>query len=247
MRSVRLRELLVGEAPVLVATALADTIAGMLGAVARAVNAGADCVELRIDRLPDLSDVVALVRRVRSPHIVACRTARFGGFFEGSEAERIERLHAAVDAGATCVDIEYFADPPLRDRLVDAAHRSETPILIGYEDMQKTPPKQELIDGIRAIAGLAPDLVKLAVRTTSHEDLLDVLRTALEMRRLLDVPYAAIGLGAHGAASRPLACLLGASFTYCAVESGAAGQLTVAETRSVLQMVSEQRWSCSSN
>jgi len=220
----------------------------MLRGVDRVRAAGADCVELRIDRLAGPDDVVALVHRVEAPHIVACRTPRFGGHFEGSETERIERLEAASEAGATAVDIEYLAEPALRDRLMSTARKHGTPVLVGYEDMQKTPPMGTLIEGLRGVAKLSPDLVKLAVRATSHEDLLTVLRTVLEMRQVVDAPYAAIALGPHGAASRPLACVLGASFTYCAVEGeAAAGQLTVAETRSVLRTVSEQRWSCSSS
>ncbi len=248
MKPVRLRGLVVGERPIFVATALAGTVDGMLDGAERARRAGADCVELRIDRLASASDVADLVRRADLPHIVACRTPQFGGFFEGSETERIERLEAASEAGAAAVDIEFFTEPALRDRLIETARARRTPILVGYENMQETPPREALIDGLRAAAALRPDLVKLAVRASSHQDLLTVLAATLEMRAFLDVPFAAIALGPHGAPSRPLACAFGASFTYCAVESGVVpGQLTVAETRSVLETVSEQRWSCSSS
>jgi len=248
MRSVRLRELVLGSKPVFVATALADTVDGMLSGVERAREAGADCVELRIDRLASASGVADLVRRVEGPHIVACRTPAFGGFFEGTELERIECLEAASAAAAAAVDIEFFTEPALRDRLMNAARDHGTPVLVGYENMQETPPREALEKGIRAVAALGPDLVKLAVRATCHEDLLTVLGLVLEMRETLDVPFAAIALGPHGAPSRPLACVLGSSFTYCAIESGVIpGQLTVAETRRVLEMVSEQRWSCSSS
>jgi len=248
MRPVRLNDLVVGESPVFVATALAETVDGMLDGVRRALTAGADCVELRIDRLPSGDAVADLVRRVEGPHIVACRTPQFGGFFEGSEADRIDRLQAAVDAGASCVDVEYFAETAARDRLIDAAHTNRTPILVGYENMQETPSSETLLDGIRAVAALEPDLVKLAVRAASYEDLVAVLGVVLSMRATLDVPFAAIALGPHGAPSRPLALALGASFTYCALEAGAVpGQLTVAEARNALETMSEQRWSCSSN
>jgi len=248
MRSIRLRELVLGLRPVFVATALADTVDGMLGGVERAREAGADCVELRIDRLASDSAVAELVDAVESPHIVACRPPQFGGFFEGSEAERVERLVAASRAGAAAVDIEFFTASALRDRLIDAARTDRTPVLIGYENMQETPPLEILIEGIEALAELGPGLVKLAVRAQSDLDLLTVLAATLRMREVLDVPFAAIALGPHGAPSRPIALALGASFTYCAVEAGSApGQLTVAETRDVLKTVSAERWSCSSS
>lgn len=248
MKSVRLRGLVLGEEPVFVATALADTVDRMLEGVKQAREAGAGCVELRIDRLASASDVADLIRLVEVPHIVACRTPEFGGFFAGSEVERIERLEAASHAGAAAVDIEFFTEATLRDRLICTARADRTPVLIGYENMKQTPPMEVLVQGVRAVAELGPDLVKLAVRATCQGDLLTVLRMVMEMREILDVPFAAIALGSPGAASRPLACALGSSFTYCAVESGVVpGQLTVAETRRVLETVSEQRWSCSSN
>lgn len=248
MRSVSLRGLVVGESPVFLATALEPSVGRMVEGVERARTSGADCVELRIDRLTKVKDVVDLVDAVKVPHIVACRTRRFGGSFEGSEEERIERLEAASRAGASAVDIEFFAEPARRDRLIVAARKHGTPVLIGYENMQETPALETLIEGIEAVAALDPDLVKLAVRARSHGDLLTVLSATLRMRETLDVPFAAIALGSHGAPSRPMALILGASFTYCAVESGGApGQLTVAETREVLETVSVERWSCSSS
>jgi len=248
MRIVDLMGLAVGEAPVLVATALADTVDGMLEGASHAREAGADVVELRIDRLSSDDQVAELVRRIGVPHIVACRTPDFGGFFSEPEGARIARLEAACEAGAAAVDIEYLAEPAYRDRLIATARDRRTPLLIGYENMQQTPAKEELIGGIRGVAELGPDLIKLAVRAESHADLLTVLDVAREMRAMLDVPFAAIALGPYGAPSRPLGCVLGGSFTYCAMEAGgAAGQLTVAETRDVIETVSEQRWLCSSS
>ncbi len=247
MKPAQIGDLTVGGAPVLVATALAESVEGMRDGVGRVRIAGADCVELRVDKLSD-GEVAELIGGIEVPHIVSCRTPRFGGFFEGSEAERIQRLEGALVAGATCIDIEFFAEPTPRDRLIAAARERGTPVLIGYENMQETPSKEALLGGIRELADLGPDLVKLAVRASSYRDLLTVLETALEMGELLDVPYAAVALGVHGAPSRPVGCVLGGAFTYCAVDSGKVpGQLTVAETRSILEMVSEQRWSCSSN
>jgi 3-dehydroquinate dehydratase-1 len=248
MRNATLGELVVGEKPVLVATSIADSVQGMIDGATQVLEAGADCVELRIDRLSSDAEVAEVIDRVAMPHIVACRTPEFGGFFEGSERERIERLEAAACAGATAVDIEFFTEPDLRLRLVDTARREGVPVLIGYENMRQTPPKSDLLEGLRDVARLGPNLIKLAVRATSYVDLLTVLDTVLEARLLLDVPFAAIALGPYGAPSRPLACVMGASFTYCAVEEGAIpGQLTVSETRELIDTMSEQRWSCSSN
>ena len=242
MKIVRLGNLEIGRAPVLVATVLADTASGMLQGVSQALAAGADCVELRIDRLEDMSEVAHTICQVKMPHIVACRAPRFGGAFGGTEKERIARLVAAIEAGATGVDIEFFTEPHLRARVIDSARSHGIPVLVGYENMQETPPRDELIRGLDAVAKLKPDLIKLAVWARSYQDLLVILGVVLEARMLLDVPFAVIALGPYGAPSRPLACILGASFTYCAIASSSMpGQLTVKETRDILKILSKNR------
>ena len=248
MRMVAIGEVTIGATPLLVATSLSDSVDGMLEGVQLARSVGADIVELRIDRLADSEAVEELVQRAGMPHIVACRTPQFGGFFSGTEEERIERLKTAVHAGATAVDIEFFTEPELRSHLLRSAREHNVPVLIGYENMKETPSHGDLTQGLHDVAALEPDLIKLAVRALSYGDLLTVLNVALDARAFLDVPFTAIALGAHGAPSRPMACVLGASFTYCAVEPGTVpGQLTIQETRSLIDSMSEQRWTCSSS
>ena len=248
MRTVAIGEVTVGATPLLVATSLANSVDGMLEGVQLTRSVGADIVELRIDRLADSEAVEELVQRADMPHIVACRTPQFGGFFSGTEEERIERLKTAVHAGATAVDIEFFTEPELRSKLLRSAREHNVPVLIGYENMKETPSHADLTQGLHDVAALGPDLIKLAVRALSYGDLLTVLNISLEAQAFLDVPFAAIALGSHGAPSRPMACILGASFTYCAVEPGTVpGQLTIQETRSLIDLISEQRWTCSSS
>ncbi len=248
MKSVVIGGLTLGNAPCMVATALADSADTMLEQVQRASSLDADLIELRVDRLPSAKDIGIVIEAAGCPHIVACRSPQFGGFFQGTEEERISRLEAAVQAGATAVDVEYFAPQDLRSRVLSAAREHGVPVLVGYENMQCTPNREALTAGLREIKALSPDLIKLAVRAHSHEDLLTLLQVVIEARSFLDVPFAAIALGASGAPSRPMACILGASFTYCAMEQGSVpGQLTIQETRDIIAMLAEQRWTCSSN
>ena len=248
MRSAVIGGKTVGGTPCMVATAMADGVEEMLGQCQRAASLGADLVELRIDKLSDEAAVQAVLEGAACPHIVACRTPRFGGFFEGTEEDRIARLEGAARDGATAVDIEFFTEPGLRARLISAARQHGVPVLVGYENMQETPAHEEMMRGLHDVAALEPDLIKLAVRAHSYADLLAVLHVAREAHSVLDVPFAVIALGAHGAPSRPLACILGASFTYCAMEQGSVpGQLTLQETRDIIASLAEQRWTCSSN
>ena len=248
MRSVLIGGRTIGHAPCMVATAMSGQAGEMLRQVERAVALGAGVIELRIDKLPDDAAVRDVIEGARCPHIVACRTPQFGGFFEGTEEERVARLEGAARAGGTAVDIEFFTEPELRARLISSAREHGVPVLVGYENMQETPDRSVLIEGLRQVQALGPDLIKLAVRARSYDDLLTVLGVAREASSFLEVPFAAIALGVHGAPSRPLACILGASFTYCAMERGSVpGQLTLQETRDIIASLAEQRWTCSSS
>lgn len=70
--------------------------------------------------------------------------------------------------------------------------------------------------------------------------MLTVLHVVLEAKKVLDVPFVAIAMGKFGGASRPLACVMGSSMTYCAWlrgKEGAPGQLPVKETREIINLL----------
>ena len=77
--------------------------------IAAAAAAGADLVELRIDKLRDLNALTLLLEDRILPAIVTCRSESEGGFSQLDDAERADRLKSAVEAGAQSVDLELQA------------------------------------------------------------------------------------------------------------------------------------------
>jgi 3-dehydroquinate dehydratase / shikimate dehydrogenase len=73
----------------------------------------ADCVELRIDRIPG-ADLERLLRARRIPAIVTNRSRQEGGSFAGTEVERIAILKEAARLGAAYVDVEAATAPSLK-------------------------------------------------------------------------------------------------------------------------------------
>src|SRR5450432_1109727 len=75
-------------------------------AVATAAEAGADMVELRIDKLTDDSVLPVLLKEKLLPVIVTCRPVTEGGFSELGAGDRARQLIVAADHLADYVDIE---------------------------------------------------------------------------------------------------------------------------------------------
>lgn len=193
-------------------------------AAERAAMAGADWVELRLDRFAADGDVGALIHGIRLPVLVACRTPEDGGHYRGTLADRRELLNRALEAGAQGLDLEHWEtwNPSIgrnRLRLLVRSFHSLTGV-----------PKQlgELQERLFAMQGT---VVKIAV--TAHDladagPVLDLLAATDQRQR----PTVAFAMGRTALPTRILSCVLGAPFVYAAVSPGletAAGQPDVAQ------------------
>jgi 3-dehydroquinate dehydratase-1 len=227
--------------PVLLCSVVEADVEATIRGVEDSIAAGADCIELRIDKLTSNELVPVVIQRVGAPKLVVCRPADLDGFFVGAEEERIERLLLGIASGADAVDIELTTEPALRQKVISAAKEKQIPLLICYENFEETPSKEKLLAILQEEVALGADIAKFAVRANRFEDLLTVLETVLVAKKLLTVPFVAIAMGKFGSISRPLACVMGSAMTYCAREKGkegAPGQLPVKETRDIIDLLS---------
>jgi 3-dehydroquinate dehydratase-1 len=242
MKTVKIGNVLVGKKPVLLCSVIEEDVQSTLLGVKGAMNAGADCIELRIDKLKNNVMVKEAVQKVQAPALVVCRPLHLDGFFKGSEDERIKRLLIGLESGANAIDIELTTPPQLRKKVIDAVKVKSVPLVICYENFEKTPSKEELLRILKEERSLGADIAKFAVKANSHEDLLIVLSVVLEAKKVLTIPFVAIAMGKFGSPSRPLGCVLGSSMTYCARapgKEGAPGQLPVKETREIINLFSQ--------
>lgn len=241
MKHVHVKTIVIGPSPVMVVTVLEAEPEKILYEVQKSVDAGADLVEVRIDKVDTNQEVRAVLQKIAVPKIVSCRSKDAFGFFEGSEEERAERLMSALQAGADIIDVELTMEANLREPIMKEARKRNIPLLVGYENMKETPSLSHLIEKAEEIRDLEPDIAKIAVRADNYEDMISVLHLTLACKTIFDMPFAAIAVGKYGSASRPLACVLGSSMTYCTTkkrEEAPPGQLTVEDTRVVLQILS---------
>lgn len=189
-----------------------------------AESQGADILEVRLDLLED-PDVIRDIRSTVSlPLMATNRISSEGGFFRGSEEQRIGILMNA-SRFSDIIDIELMA--PGRDLLLENV---SCPVLISYHDFDGVPGDvRSIIKGARSAGA---DVVKIAVTPRTMLEALDLLRILLDE----DHPLCVIGMGALGRHLRAVAPLYGSVLTYGYVtEPTAPGQMSVRELDTVLR------------
>lgn len=215
--------------------ALADAIA--------AKAAGADLVELRLDRFTDDREAAAkLVGNCPLPTIVTIRPNWEGGEYDGNDSDRIaliEYLGTTCD-GPAYFDVElaaYDRSANLRQKVglvvdhEDQSRPTDTGLILSSHDFEKRP--ADLIRRVKAMTEhQACRVVKLAWAARSLRDNLE----AFEIIEQRNKPTIALCMGEHGLMSRILAKKFGALLTFAAIdqEHGTApGQPTIDELKTL--------------
>lgn len=211
----------------------------------RAVDDGADLVELRLDRLrPDeldrIRELEAWLRQNGSRLIITFRAADQGGSRHVDTAERAATLFWAAGLGVRFVDFEsaHFAClTDLKDNLVLPPHSPDVEhpsgLLLSEHHFDGRPPR--LQNTFLQMTSTAADAIKLVWRARSVQDNFE----AFDLLRSQSKPATVFCLGDDGQPSRILGKKFGNLITYCALREGdetAPGQPTLDE------MLNLYRW-----
>ncbi len=197
-----------------------ETTAGMLARMA-ALADEADLFEVRADFVRDL-DLGALLAARTKPILLTCRPESEGGRWpDAGTAARRRVLLEAVERGFDLVDVEARAG--LDDVVAAKAGRG---LVLSWHDFAGTPDDLDAI--FERMAAASPDVVKIAVRARTVEDLGRLLGFARRRFLARGPALVALAMGEEGVASRVLGGRYGAPFTYAAPSAGreaAPGQL----------------------
>jgi 3-dehydroquinate dehydratase type I len=213
---------------------LCASITGSDIAAIKKIEPIVDLFEVRIDLIGDNWTEVA--RHLKKPWIACNRMVEEGGKWEGNEARRIERLLQAVELGAKIVDIEYNAKN-VENIIKLIKKRAEC--LLSFHDFKQTPSLEALKQIVNKELKAGADICKVVTTAQTFEDNLAVMRLFSEFP---DTKMVAFAMGTQGFISRVMAPLIGAHFTYGAVQKGvesAPGQLPVSEMLAVYEMVKQ--------
>ena len=111
-----------------IASILTESVSGLLRRARNAAMAGADWIEVRLDVLPPATDPGDVLPAIDLPVLIACRTPRDGGRYEGSTEDRRALIQRWVDAGVEGLDLEDWetfvpANPEGLRLMMQQAHR----------------------------------------------------------------------------------------------------------------------------
>ncbi len=170
-----------------------------------------EMAEIRIDLTEFGVKEIEKVFAHSTPAIATCRPDKMG------KARQLELLSAAIRSGAKYVDIEIEAEAAQRDALIKVAHENGCKVIISYHNFEETPGLKELYQIVDRCYELGADVAKLATMAKTRQDSARLLSLYS-----IDKPLIALGMGEAGKITRLMAPLLGAEFTFAAMDEGTA-------------------------
>lgn len=206
----------------IIASVLAENRDVALQSCTRAAMAGADWIELRLDRWPAGGDLAALIGAIRLPVLVAIRTPEDGGSWQGTHKERRELFGKALAAGAVGIDLEHW------ESWTPSVGRNRLRLMIrSYHNFTGTPKDlAEIHERLFQAQGTVAKVVTTAPDFADCAPVLGLLGSTDQRAR----PTVAFAMGRTAWPSRILACAMGSPFVYASVEPGqetAPGQVPV--------------------
>lgn len=219
----------------LIASVFAETVHEMDVLSALAWDAGADVVEVRIDRFRD--EIARLNRFLRNnvnrTWLVTCRSQAEGGQFAGNGADAAFRTLEAVEGTSSWIDVELAAwrtSGELRAKVkshLDAQHSAKVVLSAHFLEGPPEGLAEVVEEGLRERS----EFVAKIAYTGKH--VLDGIE-ALDFLHRFGPRVIAICMGEAGAWTRVMAKKLGAFATFAALQKFAAtapGQWSVEELR----------------
>lgn len=197
----------------------------------KAISCDVDYVELRADVIKDVTSarVSYIINKMKSisdiPIILTNRTKIEGGFFQGSEEERIKILSDNA-CFVEYTDVELSTESTLRQKVIDNANKT----IISYHNFNETP-SFEYLENIVIKAKNIGDIPKVAVKPQKLEDTFILLKLMMKYRNMIGISMDKIGVY-----TRVIGPIIGAPITYAAIDSHSApGQLDIKTTDEIIR------------
>lgn len=194
----------------------------------------ADLFELRLDALSvlDLSVIKQIMSESSKPLIFTLRRKDLGGFFRGSEEERILTLSKCLLLKPDYVDLEYDLSIQVIEDLRNCSR--ETQVIGSYHNLNYTP--SDLSDIYERMKQKPFDHIKIVTTATSS---LDVLSLMGFLKREKKKNLSCMCIGKRGDISRILAKACGSEMVYGYVgEKKITGQISLEALHSLYHIPS---------
>ncbi|MGD6806732.1 MAG: type I 3-dehydroquinate dehydratase [Candidatus Bathyarchaeia archaeon] len=204
--------------------------------IGKAEKAGADFIEVRMDKMENSKNLKDLPKSTKCPLIATNKLAIEHGYFPGTENERLQTLLSAAKSGFQYVDVDILG--PKSSETITKLKEANAKLVVSYHKF----------DGI--LNGSALECI-LNEEISSGADICKIVLTAkqigdnLPILNFISVASAKAKLvcfcmGEAGKTSRLLSPIFGAFFTFASLGGGsetAPGQLSIAEMRSAYKLL----------
>ncbi len=185
-----------------------------------------EMAEIRIDLCGlNLQTTNEVFSHIQKPTIATCRPDYC------NDEQRTDLLKAAIEAGATYVDVEIESPETFKKQVMDFAKAHNCKNIISYHNYEKTPSSQELKTIVDDCFAQGADIAKIATMAQTKADSARVLSLYAEYSNIV-----ALAMGAEGKITRIANLCLGSPFSFAAVSLehiSAQGQMTVQQMKTL--------------
>ncbi len=195
----------------------------MLAEYRHLAEQGVRLVELRLDYIRRAVNLKRLLKDRPCSCICACRREMDGGFWQGTEQDRLMLLRSAIADGVDYVDLE--------EDIADKVPRyGTTKRIVSYHNFRDMPDDLEITH--ERMCQMDADIIKMAVMAHDPRDNLRMLKLIQTSSK----PMVGMCMGEIGTPTRILAGKFGAPFTYATFSRErpmAPGQLTYKDMNAI--------------
>ena len=251
MAVIEIKGVRIGEGQTKTIVPLMDAVeSDLYQTAARAVAAGADCVEWRADHFKGALDADRLAEAClqlqeqlpETPLIFTLRTKGQGGEVELDNDAYGDLLAAVIEDGEPdLVDIELTQGDDSVVQLVDLAHDHGIHAIVSSHDFEGTPSVEEMEEQLVHMAELGADLPKLAVMARQPADPRNLMQATAHARDRLRIPLLTMSMGLAGQHTRLSGEVFGSALSFCALDQPSApGQIKLEEALVTLKALHRQ-------
>jgi len=179
-----------------------------------------------------------LVEGIQAEAMFTVRASTAGGFFPGTEEQRLAVLDAALDRGIQWVDLEDNIDAETREKLASKARGANISIVASRHEAS-TPSAEDITTWIKD-ATEKGDLIKFCSMISNPSDALQLVQASMDLKDG-DVKFSIMGLGPGGDWTRLHAPVMGQSLVYATMRTEYAlkdeGRINVRDVRDAWQLL----------
>ncbi len=151
------------------------------------------------------------------PVVMTCRPERQGGYFPGTEEQRIAILRTAIESGVSWIDLEADIDAKARKELMSLAE-GKTRVISSAHFGEEPDSSSEIIQDIEELEGTG-EVLKVCYITSGRNSGLKLFEAAWMVKES-ESKISIMGLGPCGDWTRIHAPLLGQDVVYSTMETG---------------------------